>query len=498
MQLQLSNISYTYPGASSPALTQTTVTFKQGWTGIVGDNGCGKSTLAKLACGELLPDKGNISPHLFHAFCQQDASVAPHNLFDFASDWSSHAQKIRHLLHINDEWFWRYVTLSGGQQKRLQIACALWVEPDVLVMDEPTNELDAQTRLIVQTALQSFDGIGLLISHDKALLDTLCTQCVLFEAGQFVSRPGNYSQASAQAHLDQTTLVHQREKARATAKRLEAEAQRRRAEAAKSDSKRDGRKLNRKDSDAREKRGRAIVSGKDGVAGKLSATMNARLEKSQAALDNLVVATRYESRFKAYGSPAATPTAAHMDPRTLYAGDFALAIPEIWIDRHDHIVLQGNNGEGKSMFVRELLKCISDAIQVAYLPQTVDETMRKHALDQLGNLSSKAQGEILSIVGNLNSDPHRILDGEELSPGETKKLLLALQLVQNPQLMILDEPTNHLDMGSIEALTELLSTFPGAFVVVSHDQALVKALVDTSDVTHWCIADGQLVTKGHF
>ena len=80
MQLQLSNISYTYPGASSPALTQTTVTFKQGWTGIVGDNGCGKSTLAKLACGELLPDKGNISPHLFHAFCQQDASVAPHNL----------------------------------------------------------------------------------------------------------------------------------------------------------------------------------------------------------------------------------------------------------------------------------------------------------------------------------------------------------------------------------------------------------------------------------
>ncbi len=150
------------------------------------------------------------------------------------------------------------------------------------------------------------------------------------------------------------------------------------------------------------------------------------------------------------------------------------------------------------MFVRELLKCISDAIQVAYLPQTVDETMRKHALDQLGNLSSKAQGEILSIVGNLNSDPHRILDGEELSPGETKKLLLALQLVQNPQLMILDEPTNHLDMGSIEALTELLSTFPGAFVVVSHDQALVKALVDTSDVTHWCIADGQLVTKGHF
>ena len=365
-------------------------------------------------------------------------------------------------------------------------------------MDEPTNELDTETRLIVQNALATFKGIGILISHDKTLLDSLCTQCVLCEGGQFVSRPGNYSQASAQAHLDQVTLVREREKARATMNRIEAEAQRRRAEAAKSASKRDGRKLNPKDSDAREKRGRAIVSGKDGVAGKLSATANTRLQKSQAALDNIVVATRYESRFKAYGAPASIPTLVHMPASTINIGDFALIIPESWVDRYEHVIITGNNVEGKSLLISTLLEHVSDSVEVAYLPQEVNEATRRSARTQLGNLNSKEQGEILSIVGNLNSDPRRILDGEELSPGEPKKLLLALQLVKNPQLMILDEPTNHLDMGSIDALTELLSTFPGAFVVVSHDQALIKALDEASNVTHWHITSGQLVTEGHF
>lgn len=74
------------------------------------------------------------------------------------------------MLGIDDGWLWEYDRLSGGQKKRVQIACALWKCPDLLIMDEPTNNLDAPTRAIVGNALAEFKGVGLLISHDRDLL----------------------------------------------------------------------------------------------------------------------------------------------------------------------------------------------------------------------------------------------------------------------------------------------------------------------------------------
>jgi ATPase subunit of ABC transporter with duplicated ATPase domains len=76
----------------------------------------------------------------------------------------------------------------------------------------------------------------------------------------------------------------------------------------------------------------------------------------------------------------------------------------------------------------------------------------------------------------LNSDPDKLLDGDDLSPGELRKLMLAQQLVTNPSLLVLDEPTNHLDMGSIEALQGMLIGFPGAFLLVTHDEQLSEAV----------------------
>ncbi|MGN8854415.1 ATP-binding cassette domain-containing protein, partial [Collinsella sp. HCP28S3_H5] len=80
------------------------------------------------------------------------------------------------------------------------------------------------------------------------------------------------------------------------------------------------------------------------------------------------------------------------------------------------------------------------------------------------------------IVARLNSDPDRLLDGDDLSPGELRKLMLAEQLVTNPNFLVLDEPTNHLDVGSIEALQEMLSGFSGALLLVTHDRQLSEAV----------------------
>lgn len=220
MQLNLTNISYTYPGTASPAIREVSATFPSGWTGVIGDSGCGKSTLARIAARLIEPDSGAVGPKLFSVYCQQDSSLAPGNLIDFASDWGQGAQRARTLLHIEDGWPWRYDALSGGQQKRLQIACALFARPDVLVMDEPTNDLDAAAREVVREALASFDGIGILISHDRELLDGLVGQSLLCEDARWTMRPGGYSKASSQATSERAAALRDREKAVREAKRL--------------------------------------------------------------------------------------------------------------------------------------------------------------------------------------------------------------------------------------------------------------------------------------
>lgn len=495
MQLNLTNISYTYPGAVSPAVRDVSVTFSSGWTAVIGDNGCGKSTLARIATRLIEPDSGTVGPKLFSVYCQQDSSLEPGNLIDFASDWNQEAQRARALLHIGDDWPWRYDTLSGGQQKRLQIACALYARPDVLVMDEPTNDLDAPTREIVSEALASFDGVGILISHDRELLDGLVYQSLLCDGARWIMRPGGYSKASDQAASERATALHDREKAMREVKRLKAEAQRRSEEAARQKGKRSKRGLDKRDSDGRARIGRAIVSGKDGVAGKLSAAMDERLARAESTLSENSVPKRYDRCISDFGEAARSSIVARVGPTRLLAGEFCLNVPQPWVSPTDHVVLTGANGTGKSLLVRAIIDSVPENIKVAYVPQVVASAERERALEQLRKHTQEKKGRILSIVARLNSDPDRLLDGDDLSPGELRKLMLAEKLVAEPNFLVLDEPTNHLDIGSIEALQRLLVGFPGAILLVTHDIRLAEAVGQT----RWLIeqlVDGHALRVG--
>ena len=169
------HLSHTYEGADQPALDDVSLAFASGWTGIVGPNGAGKSTLVHCICGTLAPDQGAVTPRVRGAVCRQSTATPPETLEEFACDYGSTAVKLRSLLEIEDEQLWSYAMLSHGERKRIQIACALAAEPQVLALDEPTNHLDAPTRALVAQALSSFKGVGLLVSHDRALLDKLTT-----------------------------------------------------------------------------------------------------------------------------------------------------------------------------------------------------------------------------------------------------------------------------------------------------------------------------------
>ena len=220
------------------------------------------------------------------------------------------------------------------------------------------------------------------------------------------------------------------------------------------------------------------MSGKDGVAAKQSANMEKRLARAQDKLSNVIVSKRYDGRLGDYGALSRSRCVAHVEAAIIHAGDFELTIPELWVSPEDHIAIVGDNGSGKSVFVRHLLNHVPDTVRSAYLPQDINAAQRDAALKLLGTLDRALIGKILSIVGRLNSAPERLLDGDDISPGELRKLLLAEQLLEEPELLVLDEPTNHLDMGSIKALQDMLDSFPGAIVLVTHDATLRDAVAD--------------------
>ena len=499
MQLNLSNIEYTYPLTVEPTIRNVTTTLPAGWTGFVGDNGSGKTTLARVVCGLLQPDVGVVSPSLFSTYCAQSAEEPPSNLEDFAVAYDRAAIKLRNGLSIGDDWPWQYDMLSCGQQKRLQVACALWSAPDVLVVDEPTNHVDASTRQALLAALSKFKGVGILISHDRELLDALCSQCLIIVNGTATMRSGGYSQALLQVTLERSSAIHVREIAQKERARTEREAQRRREEASRVQARKSGKGIAKNDSDARAKKRHYIVSGQDGKAGKLSSRMQSRLEKAEDDVADSKVEKRYDAHVWLDVEPSKRKVLFRMEPGCISVGESLLSLPALFIGNTDHIGLVGDNGSGKTTLVKKIIASISadtssidtslidtsfmDATantgradtRVLYIPQEPDVLQKEKTLKKMRELSSAQRGQVLSIVAQLNSDPDCILEGDTVSPGEMRKLMLALGILESPELLVMDEPTNYLDLGSTEALERLLSVYPGALLLVSHDASLVSS-----------------------
>jgi ATPase subunit of ABC transporter with duplicated ATPase domains len=474
-------VTFIYDSASEPLFQNVSLQIVSGWTGIAGANGTGKTTLLKLATGLMEPVIGYIEVTGRSLYCPQRVDDKPAGFDELILADSKSARVVKGQLGIYEDWAGRWATLSYGERKRAQLAVALWCEPEVLAVDEPTNHLDLEAREIVANALKTFDGIGLIVSHDRELLDSLCRQCLFMEPPNVILRPGGITKAMELARIERQSLQKQYIIRKHAYKRLQREAGKRKESASRSDKRRSKRMLAKKDHDGREKKDRARVSGKDGVAGKLRRQLKGRLGQAAKDLEATPVEKEYRLGIWLSGSVSKRNFLLELGPGAIsLGGQKQLTYPELAIRPRDRIALTGPNGSGKSTLIRKMVASLSVRKEhITYVPQEIDLRRSQKIFSQAQSLADEKLGHLMTIVSRLGSRPGRLLESMEPSPGEMRKLLLALGMTRRPHIIIMDEPTNHMDLPSIECLEEALEDCPCCLVLVSHDKRFLENLTQT-------------------
>ncbi len=478
--IRFSSVTFSYDASSSPIIRELSLDIHPGFLGISGLNGAGKTTFLKLASGLLTPDLGSVIRGGEAVYCEQKTDRPPEGIGDIFSAYGSPGFEAIPLLGIEEEWTGRWDTLSHGERKKLQIAKALSLDPDILALDEPTNHVDEKTRKAIIAVLSRFRGIGLLVSHDRELMDSLCTRCLFLKDGKGIVRPGGISAGLEDEELELKSRLREYEEAKRSFNRLKETVIMKKTKALSADKKNSKRGLDSRDSDGRARINGARNLGKDGKAGKDFRILDRRLAGLERAATDASVHTRKATgvTIQAEAAPKRSFIARLPSMEIPLGKKRRLAIPELAILPNDRIALTGENGSGKSSLVAAILKAAKTQEGLLYLPQELGEEERRYKL-RFDEESDAVKGEILSAVSRLGSDPSRIMGNDILSPGETRKLMIAYSIAKAFKFIVLDEPTNHMDIASVRLIEEALAGYTGALLTVSHDRYFLDRIAKT-------------------
>lgn len=491
MTTLISTSSISYDLTSCRLFDGLSFTIKKGdRIGLIGSNGCGKSTLLRLLNKDLPDSIGSVSfasyaevalieqhlPKRLLSMSMLDAVIdnLPSEL-QLSEQWR--AQIILSNLGFKESYWDQSIdTLSGGQYARVLVARALIVEPDVLLLDEPSNHLDLPTLLWLEQFLMDWKGTFVMVSHDQRLLDhvTNCTWVLRDKKLQ------NFSQTCTEAR------EALEEKDRADAERQEVEQK----------------EINRIEKSAQ----RLAIWGRDfdneGLARKAKSMEKraAGLRTTMTRLDTIEPWTLslFGESMKANRllELVSVPVAATQDQEPLFEVLFQQ------VKSGDRVAILGKNGAGKSSLLKVLWASYQASqledngyfhpqAEVGYYDQSLNQLCDKHSLiDSLYPfypVSQEARKMALISAGfSYERHDQKIA---ELSGGERSRLLFVGLSLAKYHFLLLDEPTNHLDIEGKEELAHCLTHFEGGLLLVSHD----RELIESSCNRFWYINDGQLV-----
>jgi ATP-binding cassette subfamily F protein 3 len=462
--------------------------------GLIGRNGAGKSTLMKAIIGQIDLDEGAIefprrtqlgyiaqeapagaaSP--FDTVLAADAERArlmeesetcadPHRLGDIhdrllAIDaYTAPARAARILLGLgfDEEMQARPLdSYSGGWKMRVALAALLFSEPDVLLLDEPSNHLDLEATMWLENFLKSYSGTLLVISHERDLLNNVVDSILHLERGKLALYNGNYDSFERQRAERAAQIAAAQAAQEAQRARLQDYVARNSARA----------------STAKQAQSRA--------------KMLAKMQPIAALVDDPSLSFDFPSPSQL------KPPLITLDMAAVgYSDTPVLQRLNLRIDPDDRIALLGRNGNGKTTLARLLAAQLapmdgsitaSSRMRVGYFTQYQveelhgDDTPLQHMSRAMSGSTPAAVRTQLGRFG-FSGDKATTLVAR-LSGGERARLALALITREAPHLLILDEPTNHLDVDSREALVQALNGYDGAVIIVSHDRHMIELTAD--------------------
>ncbi|MEC6797722.1 ABC transporter ATP-binding protein [Photobacterium sp. S4TG1] len=471
--------------------------------GLVGKNGCGKSTLFALLKNELSLDGGNCqfpsnwelawvaqeTPALERAaieyvidgdreyrelerqliaaeLADNGNKVAElHGKIDTIGGYSINARAAELLNGLGfsqHQMQWNLTQFSGGWRMRLNLAQALLCRSDLLLLDEPTNHLDLDAVMWLEKWLQSYRGTLVLISHDRDFLDPVINRIIHVENQTMNSYTGNYSsfevQRAEKLVLQQAMFQKQQKQMTHMQSYIE--------------------RFRYKASKARQAQSRIKALE--------------RMEKVlPAQLDN-----PFSFEFR---EPSALPNPILMMDHVAAGYDDLLILEKIRLNLvpGSRIGLLGRNGAGKSTLIKMLAgdlpakagdMAFSQGVKIGYFAQHqletlyLDDTPVQHMARIAPNSTEQQLRDYLGSFGFIGDKALEKVG--PFSGGEKARLVLALIVWQRPNLLLLDEPTNHLDLDMRQALTFALQSYEGAMVIVSHDRYLLRATTDDLYLVH--------------
>lgn len=448
--------------------------------GLIAKNGTGKSTLLSVLTGHEGYDSGSIiyRNDIRIGYLEQSPQFDPQeSVLDACFNHQGEPEKVLKAKQILTQLKIGDLQqpmgqLSGGQQKRVALANALITEPDFLILDEPTNHLDLE----MIEWLEGFLGRGnhtlLMVTHDRLFLDRVCSVILELDDRTLYTYRGNYSYylEKRQERIDNKRA----EIARANnLYKRELEWMRRQPQA----------------------RGHKARSREDAFY-ELERVAKQRIEERQLRLkstNNYIGSKIFECQYVSKSFP----------PSDEKNGSPKIILKDFYYNfaRYEKMGIVGNNGTGKSTFIKMLLGLepidsgrfdIGETVRFGYFSQEglkFDEQMKViDVISRIADYIDIGGGKHLSASQFLQyfmftpEQQHNYV--YKLSGGEKRKLYLCTVLMRNPNFLVLDEPTNDLDIQTLQILEEFLSDFPGCVIVVSHDRYFTDKVVDHLLVFH--------------